>query len=381
MTNNDKILVARSSMPPFEEYCEEVKELWDSRWLTNKGVKHRQFENDVKEYLDVDQLLLFVNGHSALECILETMDLGKDGCNEVITTPFTFASTTHAIVRKGLKPVFGDIRKDDYTLDPDKIEDLITERTCAILPVHVYGNICSVDRIQEIADKHDLKVIYDAAHAFGVKRNGVGIGNYGDASMFSFHATKVFNSIEGGAIAHADENLSSKLAQWRNFGIASAEDVVYVGGNSKMNEFAAAMGLCNLRHVDGEIAKRKNVAERYFQNLKNTPGVTITLPPDNIQSNYAYMPVLIDPDIFGVSRDVVFEELAKNNIAARKYFYPLTSDFACYVGKFPSSESATPIAKRVAEEVLSLPIYASLDLSDVDRICAIVINSSSPASH
>lgn len=381
MTNNDKILVARSSMPPFEEYCEEVKELWDSHWLTNKGVKHRQFENNVKEYLDVDQLLLFVNGHSALECILETMDLGKDGRNEVVTTPFTFASTTHAIVRKGLKPVFGDIRKDDYTLDPDKIEGLITERTCAILPVHVYGNICSVDRIQEIADKHDLKVIYDAAHAFGVKRNGVGIGNYGDASTFSFHATKVFNTIEGGAIAHADESLSSKLAQWRNFGIASAEDVVYVGGNSKMNEFAAAMGLCNLRHVDSEIAKRKIVAERYFQNLKDVPGITITIPPDNIQSNYAYMPVLIDPDVCGVSRDVVFEELAKNNIAARKYFYPLTSDFACYTGMFPSSESATPIAKKVSDQVLSLPIYADLAISDVDRICDIVISSSSSVSH
>lgn len=367
-----KILVTRSSMPPFEEYCGEIEELWDSHWLTNRGVKHKELENKIQDYLGVEHMTLFVNGHSALECILETMELGKDGRDEVITTPFTFVSTTHAIVRKGLKPVFCDIKEDDFTIDPAKIENLITDKTCAILPVHVYGNVCDVDAIRIIACKYGLKVIYDAAHAFGVERNGIGVGNFGDASMFSFHATKVFNTIEGGAIAHPDGVLSERLAQWRNFGITSPESVEYVGGNSKMNEFAAAMGLCNLRHVDEEIAKRKKVTERYWERLKDLRGVQVNKPQQGIKANYAYMPIVVDPEAFGATRDDITITLSEAGIGARKYFYPLTSDCECYNDCFFSSEKSTPIAYRTAENVLTLPLYADLSLKDVDRICDIL---------
>ena len=370
MAEQKKILVTRSSMPSFEEYCDEIRELWDTHWLTNRGVKHKKLEDEIQEYLGVEHMTLFVNGHSALECILETMELGKDGRDEVITTPFTFASTTHAIVRKGLKPVFCDIKADDFTLDPSKIEALITEKTCAIVPVHVYGNICDVDAIRAIARKHNLKVIYDAAHAFGVERDGVGVGNFGDASMFSFHATKVFNTIEGGAIAHPDGVLSDRLAQWRNFGITSPETVEYIGGNSKMNEFAAAMGICNLRHVDDEIAKRKAVAERYWERLEGFPGVQLCKPASNVKHNYAYMPVVFDPDEFGATRDDVFVALAEANVGARKYFYPIVSDFDCYRDVYDSSE--TPVAKRAGDMVLTLPMFADLAIEDVDRICNVI---------
>ena len=252
----NRILVTRSSMPPMEEYFEEVAPLWESHWLTNMGVEHKKLEADLKERLGINNLALFTNGHNALECILEAMALPTGG--EVITTPFTFASTTHAIVRKGLTPVFADVNPVNLTLDPESIERLITPRTCAIVPVHVYGNLCDVDVIQEIADRHGLKVIYDAAHAFGVERvNEDGSSDsaaaFGDASMFSFHATKVFNTIEGGCVCFKDEDLYPLLNQWKNFGITGPEDVEYVGGNAKMNEFCAAMGVCNLRHLDAEI--------------------------------------------------------------------------------------------------------------------------------
>ena len=362
-----KILVTRSSMPAFEQYCEEIAPLWESHWLTNRGVKHRQLECELQRYLDVSYAMLFVNGHSALECILESLELE----GEVITTPFTFASTTHAIVRKGLAPVFCDIKPDDYTIDPTKIEDLITDKTCAILPVHVYGNVCDVDSIQNIASKHNLKVIYDAAHAFGVKRQGVGIGNYGDASMFSFHATKVFNTIEGGAICHADKSLSDKLAQWRNFGITGPETVEYAGVNAKMNEFCAAMGLCNLRSLGKEIEKRQAVAERYKNNLSGVTGLKLCESAADISPNYAYLPIVLEDD-FGATRDEVFESLAIHGINARKYFHPLVSDYACYRNQFDSS--LTPVAKHVANRVLTLPMYADLALEDVDKVCEIVLS-------
>ena len=368
----EQILVTRSSMPSFEEYCEEIRSLWESHWLTNRGTKHNQLEKELRSYLGVENITLFVNGHQALECIFAALELGKDGRDEVITTPFTFASTTHAIVRAGLKPVFCDIKSDDLTLDPTKIEELVTDRTCAIVPVHVYGNLCDVDAIKKIAKKHDLKVIYDAAHAFGVERDGIGAAAFGDASMFSFHATKVFNTIEGGGISDVDSALEERLIQWSNFGIESPENVKHIGGNSKMNEFAAAMGLCNLRHVDEEIAKRKLVAERYWEQLEKIPGLRTPKPSANIKYNYAYMPVLIEPAEFGVSRDDVFAALSEEGINARKYFYPLTSDFKCYEGMFALGQEATPIAYDAANKVLTLPMYADLSLEDVDRICDII---------
>lgn len=360
-----KILVTRSSMPTLDEYVAEIAPLWESHWLTNMGVKHQQLEADLKRYLGIDEIALFTNGHNALECVLEAMGLS----GKVITTPFTFASTTHAIVRKGLTPVFADIKPDDYTLDPAKIEELIDDETCAIVPVHVYGNLCDVDAIWDIAKKHGLKVIYDAAHAFGVRRDGVSAAAFGDASMFSFHATKVFNTIEGGAVCFRDGNLKELLDQWKNFGITGLEEVEYVGGNAKMNEFCAAMGICNLRHVDDEIAKRRAVAERYWERLEDIEGLKVCRPAAGIKANYAYMPVVFEDDC-GTTRDEVFAKLREHSIFSRKYFFPLVSDYACYQGRFDSSK--TPVAKHVADRVLTLPMAADLALEDVDRICDIV---------
>lgn len=364
----ETILVTRSSMPSFEEYCAEIAPLWESHWLTNMGEKHRQLESDLERYLQVDDIALFTNGHNALECVFEAM--GLEG--KVITTPFTFASTTHAIVRKGLTPVFADIKEDDFTIDPASVERLIDDETCAIVPVHVYGNLCDVDAIQRIADEHGLKVIYDAAHAFGVFRDGVSAATYGDASMFSFHATKVFNTIEGGAVCFHDHALKSLLDQWKNFGITGTESVEYVGGNAKMNEFCAAMGICNLRHVDEEIEKRRHVAERYWERLEGVPGVRVFRPREGVRYNYAYLPVTFDARAFGATRDEVYAALMTRDIHPRKYFYPLVSDYECYEGRFDSSQ--TPVAKRAASEVLTLPMYADLSDDQVDRICDVVLS-------
>ena len=352
-------------MPSFEEYCEEIRELWDSHWLTNMGAKHRLLEAQLQDYLDVPYVSLHTNGHLALENVIAAMNLPVGG--EVITTPFTFASTTHAIVRNGLVPVFCDINAVDYTMDATQIETLITEKTCAIVPVHVYGNICDVDAIKAIADKHGLKVIYDAAHAFGVTYNGTGIGNFGDASMFSFHATKVFNTIEGGAVTFSDPELYGILYDMKNFGIRGPEEVIFAGGNAKMNEFQAAMGICNLRHVDEEIRKRGKVAEHYRDRLSGVEGVRLAPQQEGVKTNYAYFPVIFDG--YKYTRDQVFERLLEQGIVARKYFFPLTNSFECYKNLTTAGEEKTPVAKYIADRVLTLPLYADLSLEDVDLIC------------
>jgi len=363
------INVTRSSMPPFEEYCEEIKSLWDSHWLTNMGVKHKQLQADLETYLKAPHVTLYTNGHLALENVIAAMDLPKGG--EVITTPFTFVSTTHAIVRNGLVPVFCDINEVDYTMDVTKIEALITDRTVAIVPVHVYGNLCDVEAIQEIANKYGLKVIYDAAHAFGVVKNGVSAANFGNASMFSFHATKVFNTIEGGAITFADDALVQVLNDMKNFGIRGPEDVEYVGGNAKMNEFQAAMGICNLRHVDEEIEKRKAVVEHYRMRLSGVKGLRLCTDQVGVKHNYAYFPVVFDG--YKYSRDEVFDLLKQQNIIARKYFYPLTNDIACYADMPTAGAEKTPVAKYIADRVLTLPLYADLSAEDVDRVCDVIL--------
>jgi len=365
----DKILVTKSSMPTLDEYVKEISDIWDSHWLTNMGEKHIEFQKQLINYLDIAEVELFTNGHMALELSLQAFGFER-GC-EVITTPFTFASTTHAIVRNGLVPVFCDIEPDFYTIDADKIEDLITEKTCAIMPVHVYGNICNVEKIEKIAKKHNLKVIYDAAHTFGEKYKGKGVGSFGDASCFSFHATKVFNSIEGGATAYTDKRIGQLLYDLKNFGIHGPEEVVGVGANAKMNEFCAAMGLCNLRHVDEEISKREKVYNRYKENLQNIKGIRFHKIQSDVKPNFAYMPVIFDEE-FGFTRDQVYEALAKENIIARKYFYPLISDYDCYSNQYDSK--LTPVAKEISNKVLTLPMYADLSLEDVDRICEIIIN-------
>lgn len=361
-----KILVTQTSMPPYEEYIAEIKDIWDSHWLTNMGPKHNKLEALLKDYLSVDNISLFINGHNALELALQALNLS----GEIITTPFTFASTTHAIVRNHLEPVFCDIDPITYCLDAFKIESLITDRTTAIVPVHVYGNVCNVEEIERIAKKYGLKVIYDAAHTFGVRYKNRGIGSFGDVSMFSFHATKVYNTIEGGAVCYKDEELGRELYKLRDFGIKDAETVDGVGSNGKMNEFVAAMGLCNLRHVDGEIAKRENVSECYREQLNNIPGIQLPPIQESVQSNYSYFPIVIEEKEFGATRNEVFEELGKNNIFARKYFYPLTSAFDCFHGKFDVNK--TPIALHISKRVLTLPMYADLALDDVVRICDII---------
>lgn len=364
----DTILVTRSSMPTLDEYMDEIKEMWDSHWLTNMGPKHQQLQEQLSEYMGVENIDLFTNGHMAIELTLQAMNLQ----GEVITTPFTFASTTHAIVRNGLTPVFCDIDPVTFTMNAEKLESLITDRTCAVLPVHVYGNVCNVEEIERIAHKYELKVIYDACHTFGETYKGKGIGTYGDASCFSFHATKTFNSIEGGAVTFKDQRLGDILYELKNFGIHGPEEVSAVGANAKMNEFCAAMGLCNLRHVDSEIEKRRKVAERYLSHLANVDGLQLNADQPELRRNYAYFPVVFEEKVFGASREEVFDALAEHGIGTRKYFYPLTNTYSAFHGKYNVLE--TPVALHVSKRVLTLPMYADLDLDDVDRICEIVLS-------
>lgn len=366
----DKILVTRSSMPDYKEYCEEIKELWDSHWLTNMGVKHQKLQSELEKLLNVPHAVLYTNGHLALENAIAAMELPKGG--EVITTPFTFASTTNAIVRNGLIPVFCDINSEDFTMDVSKLEALITDKTCAIVPVHVYGNVCDVEEIEHIAKKYGLKVIYDAAHAFGVSCKGRSVACFGDASMFSFHATKVFNTIEGGAVCFSDDKLVQILNDMKNFGIHAPEEITFVGGNAKMTEFQAAMGICNLRHLDEAIAKRKTVVEQYRSRLEHIKGIQLSPVQKDVEPNYAYFPAVFDEKEFGSSRDEVMNTLAENGIGARKYFYPLTNTFTAFHGKYDVNE--TPIALHISKRVLTLPLYEELSLEDVNRICDVIIS-------
>lgn len=365
-----KIMVTKSSLPSFDEYIEEIQDLWESHWLTNMGIKHQVFQDKLSQYLGVKNIDLLTNGHMALELSLQALNLQ----GEVITTPFTFASTTHAIVRNGLEPIFCDINPRDYTLDATKIESLITPRTCAIVPVHVYGSVCDVEEIARIANRYGLKVIYDAAHAFGVKYKGNGIGTYGDVSCFSFHATKVFHSIEGGAVCFKDSSFGHIIYGLKNFGIRDQEIIDSIGANAKMNEFCAAMGLCNLRHIEEEIAKRERVVGRYRSILGGVGGLQLPLEQNEVQTNYSYFPIVIDENMYGVGRNEICKRLEEHNIMARKYFYPLTNDFVCFHGKYDSSR--TPIAKYISERVVTLPLYADLDMAIVDKICKIVLECS-----
>lgn len=361
-------------MPDLDEYIEEIRGLWDSRWLTNMGIKHEELKKRLKEYLDTPNLELFTNGHMAIELSLMALDLPRG--SEVITTPFTFASTTHAIVRNGLKPIFCDIDPISFCIDADKVEALITRETRAIVPVHVYGNICDVERIDDIARRHFLKVLYDAAHTFGESLKGVGVANFGDVSCFSFHATKVFNTIEGGASSFRDPALLEKLQDLKNFGYRDQETIVDVGANAKMNEFQAAFGICNLKHLDSEIAKRRRVAERYTLRLKDIPGLRINVPQKDVVYNYSYYPLVIDPKMSGTTRDEVSDMLKEHNIYARKYFYPLVTDYECYKDIYDSAK--TPVALKISHEVLTLPIYPDLALDKVDEICDIIISCARP---
>ena len=379
-TSNNRILVTRSSMPTLEEYIDEIKDLWNTHWLTNMGVKYKNFQEQLLKYLNVPFVEMLSNGHMALELSLQALKLSNVSCNslekncfkkmEVITTPFTFASTTHSIVRNGLSPVFCDIKEDDFTIDENLIENLITDATVAIMPVHVYGNICNVTKIQKIADKYGLKVIYDAAHSFGEKLDGISTGSFGDVSCFSFHATKVFNTIEGGAVCYKDVSFGQELCRLKNFGIKNEEVVDGVGTNAKMSEFCAAMGICNLRHIDDEIKKRKTVFDYYESRLLDVAGIRTRKIPNNVQSNYAYYPIVVDEKKFGKTRNEIHSIMQKNNIYTRKYFYPITNSFECYQGKFDVFK--TPIALRISKQILCLPMYSDLSVKEIGRIVSII---------
>lgn len=362
------INVTQSSMPLYDEYCEEIRKLWDNRWLSNRGVEHKEFEKQLCELFECGNVSLFANGHVALEVSIDAFDFKKG--SEVITTPYTHCSTTHAIVRNGLKPVFVDVLDDYFTIDPSLVEKAITDKTVAIVATHVYGFPCRVEEIDKIAKKHNLQVIYDAAHAFGETLNGKPITSFGDASMISCHATKAFHTIEGGITVFNDNSLYKKVDELTNFGFVSHEQVDYVSTNARMNEFEAAMGLCNLRHFKEEIEKRKKVAERYFFNLKDISGIRLLVPEEGLDWNCAYFPVLFEG--YKYDRDQIQTKLAENDIYARKYFFPLTSELNCYREEYGHTVRNTPIAKHAADSVLTLPMYADLSLEDVDRICNII---------
>lgn len=361
----ENITVTKASLPPYEEYIEAIKPLWDSRWITNMGNYHQQLESELQKYLKAPFVSLMVNGHMLLEMAIQAFHFPRG--SEVITTPYTFISTTHAIVRNGLKPVFCDIKMSDYTIDEEKIEDLITERTAAILPVHVYGNICNVEKISKIAYEYGLKVIYDAAHAFGESYNGVGIGNFGDASVFSFHATKIFHTVEGGAVVMKEKSFYEKLYNLKNFGIRGEELVVEIGANAKMNELCAIMGLCNLRYVSENIAARKKRAEYYIKGFKEEEAIVCPEYRKEISYSYGYFPIRFLPEICGEGmRDQVYETLKKKHIFCRKYFYPVTSDERCFKNKYKNIDLKN--ARHVSENILVLPLYADLSFEKIDEI-------------
>lgn len=362
-----KIMVTKSFLPTYEEYCKEISEIWDSHWLTNMGIKHETLKKELKNFLKVSNISLYTNGHLALEAAIKGLKLS----GEIITTPFTFASTTHAITRNGARPVFCDINLENFTIDTKKIESLITDKTVAILPVHVYGTPCNVDEIEKIAEKYNLKVIYDAAHAFGVEIDGNGIANYGDVSMFSFHATKVFHTIEGGALTYNNEEYSKFFRLEKNFGIANEESVIENGGNAKMNEFQAAMGLINLRYIERGIQRRKKIVEIYRELLRDIEGITYLKDMKNVKHNYAYFPIVIDKNKYGKSRDEVFEKLKEYNVFARKYFYPLTSDFECYKN-IEGNKDNLKNSKYISNRVMTLPLYEDLKMEDVEYICELI---------
>lgn len=368
-----RINVTKSSMPSFEEYIEALRPIWESRWLSNRGTASVEFENDLKRYLGCDNIWLFANGHVALEVALQALDLNKgmpDGVKgEVITTPYTHISTTNAIVRNGLEPVFVDVKEDNYTINPELIEKAITDKTVAIVATHVYGFLCDVKAIDAIAKKHNLKVVYDAAHAFGVTLNGVSAAGFGDAAMFSTHATKVFHTIEGGLVSYKDPELFKAMKYIVNFGFTSQEEAEYVGTNARMNEFEAIMGICNLRHLNEEIAKRKIAGDHFTERLDGVKGIKLIKPEEGLIWNYAYYPVIFDG--YKETRDEIKAKLEAEDIFPRKYFYPITSRFACFTERY--GNVSVPVAAHAADSVLTLPMYADLTIEDVDHICDIIL--------
>lgn len=365
---NKTIYVTQPFMPPLKEFESYLRQIWESKWLTNNGQFHKQLEKELAEYLGIPFISLFSNGALALVTALQCMRI----TGEVITTPYSFVATTHSLWWNGIKPVFVDVDPIYGNLNPDAIEAAITPQTTAIMPVHVYGNPCDNDKIQKIADKYGLKIIYDAAHAFNVKKQGQSILNWGDLSILSFHATKVFNTFEGGAIISHDEVTKNRIDDLKNFGIHDEVTVVAPGINSKMNEVQAAFGLLQLKYIDGLITKRKEITEQYRDKLKGIKGIRLFNDIPEVTHNYAYFPILIN-DTFGISRDELYNRLRKNNILSRRYFYPLISTFSTYRGLPSANPNNLPNATKIANQVLCLPIYPDLENEQVSRIIKIIL--------
>lgn len=364
----DPIYVTRPFMPPLDEYVQGLEEIWKNKWLTNDGPVLKRFEEQLSEYVGTNNLCLFANGTLALQIGLQGM--GMSG--EVITTPFTFVATTHALYWNKIRPVFCDIEPDYFTLDPEKVEALITPWTTAILAVHVFGHPCQLDSLADIAKRHKLALIYDAAHAFGVTVNGKSIAHYGDLSMFSFHATKLYHSLEGGMLTFQDSGIKMNLNYLKNFGIKGQTEVVMPGTNAKMNEMQALMGILVLNYLDELITKQKQIDIIYRERLQDVPGIQFCPEiPDSVRCNYSYVPIEVDDKKFGLSRDELFEKLKQYNVFARRYFYPLVCDFSCYQNL--SVSGPLTVARRVSSRILTLPTYYDLTVDDLNRICDIII--------
>ena len=363
------IPVTEPFLPPLHEFLPYLEEIWESKWLTNNGKFHREFEERLADFLGVKYVSLFSNGTLALITALQALRI----TGEVITTPYSFVATTHALHWNGIKPVFVDIDPNYCNIRPDKIEAAITPKTTAILPVHVYGNPCEVKKIQQIADTYGLRVIYDAAHAFGVKINNKSILNFGDLSVLSFHATKVFNTFEGGAIICHDAKTKKRIDFLKNFGFANEVTVVAPGINAKMNEFQAALGLLQLKYFDECITKRKHITRMYRETLNNVDGIRFLNNIENIEHNYAYFPIFVDRNVYGISRDQLYDKLKINNFYGRRYFYPLISHFPTYRGLESAKSDNLLIAEKTAEQVICLPVYPALELSMVKEISKLII--------
>jgi dTDP-4-amino-4,6-dideoxygalactose transaminase len=362
------IYVTKPAMPPLGEFTESLKKIWESKILTNNGPFHQEFEKKLANYLGVKYISLFSNGTLALITALQALKI----TGEVITTPFSFVATTHSLWWNNIKPVFVDIEPEYFNINPEKIEAAITPQTTAIMPVHVYGNPCNVKRLQQIADTYSLKIIYDAAHAFGVKINGKSIFNFGDLSVASFHATKVFNTFEGGAIICHDKKMKTRIDYLKNFGFVGEIKVIGPGINAKMNELQAAYGLIQLKYVNDYIAKRKKITETYRNYLKNIPGIRSLNDIDNVLHSYTYFPILVNAKEYGKTRDELYEKLKKHNIFVRRYFYPLISQFPTYRGLLSARAKNLPVAIKVTERILCLPLYPDLPLNDVLNLINII---------
>ncbi len=366
---SEPIYVTRPLLPDLDQFMGKLREVWDAKWLTNNGAQHARLERRLTEALGVPYLSLFNNGTIALITACQSLRLS----GEVITTPFTFPATPHVLTWNNIKPIFCDIDPITLNLDPDRIESMITPQTTGILAVHVYGRPCDVVAIQAVADKYGLKVVYDAAHAFGTAIDGVGIGNFGDVSMLSFHATKLFHSAEGGALTFRDPNLKPRIDLLKNFGIKNEEEVVMPGINGKMNEIQAALGLAVLDLVAEERRRRALLVETYRRCLSDVPGIVLAQEQPNVTDSYQYFVIRIDEKLFGRSRDAVYDSFKEYNVFTRKYFYPLCSTYNCYKHLPSSSADNLPVATAMAKQVLSMPLYGELSVEQVERICDILI--------